>query len=238
MARRLPLFDCRMSLKNTITLLILGLAAFPAMGSPSKQEIERKTDQELISLLNDNDSSVRCIAVMVLGLRFDNPHAPVILSPISPQTPHPEGTAMPNELVEKTSVLAKGDGDLKVRLSALKALSSFKCRTNTTPILTILLEDHSCIIRIRAAQALISFKHEYHEPISDKTVQVLIDCLNPNNSSDDIWQAAETLGNLGVRAKQSLPYLKELEHHNSKQVREYAEEAVRKIQKKSNRKTP
>lgn len=220
----------RMSMKNTVTFLILCLTASLVMGSLSKQEIERKTDHELISLLNDDDGSVRCIAVMALGLRFDNPHAPVILSHISMQTPHPEGMAMPNGLVEKTTVLAKGDGDLKVRLAALKALSSFKFRTNTTPILTTLLDDQSCIIRIRTAQALISFRGEYHEPIPGKTVQVLVDCLNPNNSPDEIWQAADTLGNVGIQAKESLPSLKELEQHKSQQVRKYAKEAVRKIE--------
>ncbi|HUE37031.1 MAG TPA: hypothetical protein VMO20_06545, partial [Candidatus Acidoferrum sp.] len=117
------------------------------------------------------------------------------------------------------------------RVAAVMALEMFKYRTNTTPIFAVLLEDPTCIIRIRAAQGLIDFANDYHEPISDTVVSTLIGCLDSTNSPDDIWQAEESLGDLGARAKGSLPFLVKLKHSKSPQVREYAREAIRKIEK-------
>lgn len=220
-------------MKHPTILLTIGLLSISAMcshASLTKKAIEKKSDSELINLLTNGESSVRSIAIMVLGLRYDDPQAPVILSPLSVQATRPKDVALPNGLLEKTANLAKEDSDLKVRLAAIRALSSFRCRTNTTQILTMLLEDRVCIIKIRAAQALIGFATNYRETVSDKVVQTLIDCVSPNNSTDDIWQAAEALGQLGARAKDSLPFLVKLDQHQSEQVREYTKAAVIRIQ--------
>lgn len=225
-------------MRNVITLLMFGLSTSLIMGSLSRQEIEGKTDMELVELLDNSNSSTRGTAVMVLGLRFRNPHAPVVMSHIWPRPPHSKETTIPNGLLEKVTALVKSDSDLKVRLSALGALGSFKFHTNTTPILNTLLEDPSCIIRIRAAQTLIGFEDEYREPVSDKVVHVLVHCLNPDNLPDYIWQAAGTLGNLGGRARQALPFLRKLEDHESQQVREYARQASLKIQNELKRENP
>lgn len=223
-----------MPIRNAPTLLALGFAALLAMGAVSVREIRGKSDMELMELLNDSDGTTRCACLMALGSRFRNPNTPVILAPaVAEAAAHSQGVPMPKGLLEKTSALAKSDGDLRVRLAAVMALSSFKFHTNTSPVLTTLLEDQCCIIRIRAAQALIGFMGAYHEPISDRVVQALVDCLDPNNSPDDLWQAAATLGNLGRRAKEALPSLEELEKHDSPQVRRYAREAVLKVQRES-----
>ena len=143
--------------KNAPTLVVLGLTTFLAMGSISIQEIKSKSDVELLELLSSSDSATRCACLMALGFRFRNPDTPVILGPALAQEAHSQGTPMPNGLLERTAALAKSDSDLKVRVAAVMALSSFKFRTNTSQVLATLLEDRSCIIKIRAAQALIGF---------------------------------------------------------------------------------
>lgn len=225
-------------IKNAFTLLILGFTTLLAVGAVlTAQEIKGKSDMELTRLLDDGDSHIRRACLIALGSRFRNPNTPVILaSPVENTEAHSEEVPMPKGLLEKTAALAKSDSDLKVRITAVVALSSFKFHTNTTPILNALLEDRSCIIKIRAAQALIDFKSGYNEPISDRVVQTLIDCLDTNNSPDDLWQAAATLGTLGKQAKAALPLLEKLEEHPSPEVREYAKEAVLKLQKASRRK--
>lgn len=215
---------------KTIIVLCFLAVTFLVSGTPLMSDIEHKPDLELLGLLTNDDSSVRTSSLVVLGLRFNNPDA-LVINPISNQMPYPKGVALPNGLLETTVSLAKSDNNLNVRLAAVIALETFKYRTNTTPILTALLQDPTCIIRIRAAQALIDFATDYHEPISDKVVSTLISCLDSNNSSDDIWQAEESLGDLGARAKESLPFLVKLKHNKSAQVREYAREAIRKIEK-------
>jgi HEAT repeat protein len=223
-------------INTSATVLILGFAGFVAIGAVSIQEIKGKSDIELTALLSDSDGDTRCACLMALGSRFRNPSTPVILAPsVADATAHSKGVSMPKGLLEKTAALAKSDSDLSVRLAAVMALSSFKFHTNTTPVLNALLEDQCCIIKIRAAQALVGFRDEYHEPISDRVVQALIGCLDPKNSPDDLWQAASTVGNLGERAEAALPFLEKLERHDSPQVREYAKEAVLKLQKKSRR---
>jgi hypothetical protein len=217
-------------MKTIITVCFLTLT-FLAAAAPSMNDIDRKTDLELLGLLTNIDNSVRCDSLMVLGLRFNNPDAIVAMSPAPMQTAHPKGVALPTGLLEKTVSLAKTDNDLKVRVAAVIALEMFKFRTNTTPILAALLEDPTCIIRIRAAQGLIEFANDYHKPISDTVVSTLVSCLDSTNSPDDIWQAEESLGDLGSRAKESLPLLVKLKHSKSPQVREYAREAIRKIEK-------
>jgi HEAT repeat protein len=217
-------------MKTIITLFVFA-ATYLVAAAPSTEEIGRETDSELIDSLTNNESSVRCASLTVLGLRFNDPEALVIMSAIWWQTPHSKGVALPKTLLGTTVSLAKNDSDLRVRLAAVMALEMFKYRTNTTPILNSLLEDPTCIIRIRAAQGLIDFADDYHEPISEKVVSALIGCLNTNNSPDDIWQAEETLGYLGAQAKEALPLLAKLKHSKSPEVQEYAKEAIRKIHK-------
>ncbi|HTV42615.1 MAG TPA: HEAT repeat domain-containing protein [Candidatus Sulfotelmatobacter sp.] len=221
-------------MKIILTLWFLALA-FVAVGAPTKQEIERMTDLELIDLLTNDDSSARCASLLILGLRFNNPESPVTMSPFLYQPCYPKGVTLPKGLLEKTVSLAKTDDDVHVRLVAVMALGMFKFRTNTTPILTALLDDPTCIIRIRAAQGLIDFSDDYHEPISDTVISTLISCLDSTNPPDDVWQAEESLGDLGARAKQSLPFLVKLKHSKSPEVREYASEAIRKIKKELKR---
>ena len=215
---------------KTIIVLCFLAGTFLVSGAPSMNDIERKTDLELLGMLTNGDSSVRCSSLMVLGLRFNNPYA-LVINPVSDQIPYPKGVALPSGLLETTVSLANCDSNLMVRLAAVMALEMFKYRTNTTPMLTALLQDPACIIRIRAAQGLTDFAADYHEPISDSVVITLIGCLDSTNSPDDIWQAEESLGDLGARAKGSLPFLAKLKHSKSAQVREYAREAIRKIEK-------
>ncbi len=216
---------------KVIITLCLSVVAFLAISAPPMQDIERESDSELFNLLTNSDSFTRCDSLMILGLRFNNPDAIVAMSPAPDQVPYPTGIALPRGLLERTMSLAKADPDIKVRLLAVAALEQFKCRTNTTPILKQLLKDRTCIIQIRAAQALMNFANEYHEPISDNVVSTLINCLDTTNSPDDIWQAEESLGNLGARGKKALPFLAKLKHNKSPEVREYAGKAIRKIQK-------
>jgi hypothetical protein len=176
--------------------------------------------------------------MMALGYRFRNPATRLILGPAVAGAAYPKETCMPTGLVDKAAALARDDADLNVRLAAVMALSSFKFHTNTTPALIALLADPYCIIKIRAAQALIDFKDEYHEPIPRQVVGKLIECLNPNNPPDDLWQTAATLGDLGKGAKEALPFLERLKQHSSPQVRTYATEAVLKVQKQLANKRP
>ena len=216
-------------MKTAIALCIFAMT-FLAVGAPPMQDIERKSDLELVNLLTNGDSEIRCASLIVLGLRFDDPNVPMLMSQILTET-HPKEVALPPVLLERTVSLAKSDEDLRVRLAAVIALGQFRFRTNTAPILMALLRDRICIIRIRAAQALIDFEDDYHEPICGSVVPTLISCLDTNNSPDDIWQAAETLGDLGAQAKEALPLLTKLKHNESREVREYVREVARKIRK-------
>lgn len=223
-------------MKLFINALALG-AAILSVGALSIDEIDRKTDSELMQLLTNSDSFTRALSLAALSVRFRNPQKGLPMSPFRSE-PRSKETPLPSGLLEEAISRAKEDSDLRVRIAAVGALSAFKFRTNTSPVLTSLLNDPCCIIRIRAAQALIGFEDDYHEPTSDKVVTVLINCLDPKNSPDDLWQAAYTLGNLGLRAQKSLPSLKLLEENKSEQVREYAREAIQKIQNALKRNSP
>ncbi len=203
------------------------------MGAVSVRELKNMSDRELTALLDTSDSATRAACLMALSFRFQNPKMPVLLGPAAAEPAHSAEVAIPSGLLEKAGALAKSDSDLKVRLAAVMALRSFKFRTNTSPALNVLLEDRCCIIRIRAAQALIAFSKEYHERIPQRVIEALVECLDPEHSEDELWQAAAVAGSLGSRGREALPSLKRLQQHKSAKVRQYAEEAIARILKKS-----
>jgi hypothetical protein len=164
-----------------------------------------KTVAELLELLENKDSTVRHCAASFLGERYRNPKAIVINGPIhKPNSPSPE-FPIPPQVVPKLAEHLKTDPDLSVRMCAVFALRDLRFRTNTTPILVSGLDDKDGLIRIRTCTALIDISQEYSEPLTERVIPTLTQCLAPNGEIEDIWQAAYASEQLGSAGRPLIP---------------------------------
>jgi len=116
-----------------------------------------------------------------------------------------------------------------VRMCAVFALCDLRFRTNTTPVLLAGLDDKDVVIRIRTCTALIDISRDYSEPLAERVIPTLIQCLKPDGEVEDIWQAAYACEQLGAAGKPLIPALERLKKHDSSKVRYYAKRAISKI---------
>jgi len=110
------------------------------------------------------------------------------------------------------------------------ALDDLKFRTNTTPLLVTGLDDKEKLIRIRTCTALIEISRDYSEPLTERVIPTLTQCLAPEGQIEEIWQAAYASEELGSAGRPLIPALEQLEKHESSKVRYYAKRAVSKIE--------
>lgn len=189
-----------------------------------------KTVAELLELLEDKDSTVRHCAAIFLGDRYRNPKAIVIDGPIhKPNSPAPE-LPIPSQVVSRLTEHLKADPDLSVRMCAVFALRDLRFHTNTTPILVTGLDDRDVLIRIRTCTALIDISQDYSEPLAERVIPTLSQCLAPDGQIEDIWQAAYATEQFGSAGKPLIPALERLKKHESSKVRYYANRALAKIE--------
>jgi hypothetical protein len=188
-----------------------------------------KTVAELLELVENKDSTVRHCAAIFLGDRYRNPKAIVIDGPVhKPDSPPPE-FPIPAQVVPSLAQHLKTDPDLSVRMCAVFALRDLRFHTNTTSILVTGLDDKDVLIRIRACTALIDISQDYSEPLVERVIPTLIQCLSPDGEVENIWQAAYAAEELGDAGKPVIPTLQQLAKHKSSKVRYYAERALSKI---------
>jgi HEAT repeat protein len=189
-----------------------------------------KTVAELLELLENKDNTVRECAAIFLGERYRNPKAVVINAPIhKPNSPVPE-LPIPALVGPRLAEHLKTDPDLSVRICVVFALRDLRFHTNTTPILVSGLDDKAVLIRIRTCTALIDISQDYSEPLVERVIPTLIQCLAPDGEVEDIWQAAYAAEQLGSSGVPLVPALQRLRKHKSSKVRDYAKRALTKIQ--------
>ena len=189
-----------------------------------------KTVAELLQLLENKDGTIRQCAAIFLGERYRNPKAIVINGPIhKPNSPPPE-LPIPAQVVPRLAQHLSTDPDLSVRICAVFALRDLRFHTNTVPVLVIGLDDKDVLIRIRTCTALIDISQDYSEPLAERVIPTLIQCLSPDGEVEDIWQAAYAAEQLGSAGGPLIPALERLKKHDSSKVRYYAERALSKIE--------
>ena len=110
------------------------------------------------------------------------------------------------------------------------ALRDLRFHTNTAPVIVTGLDDKDVLIRIRTCTALIDISQDYSEPLVERVIPTLIQCLSPDGEVEDIWQAAYAAEQLGSAGKPLIPALQRLAKHESSKVRHYAKRALSKIQ--------
>jgi HEAT repeat protein len=195
-----------------------------------------KTVAELLVLLGNKDHKVRYCAAIFLGERYRNPKTSVINGPIQkPNSPAPE-FPIPADVVPRLAEHLKSDADWDVRAGAVFALRDVRFHTNTTSLLAAGLDDRDALIRIRTCTALIDISHEYPEPLVERVIPTLAQCLSPDGEVEHIWQAAYAAEGLGGEGKPLIPALVRLKKHESEKVRHYAESALSKIESSSTEK--
>lgn len=189
-----------------------------------------KTVAELLELLENNDSTVRHCAAIFLGERYRNPKAIAINGPVhKPNSPSPE-LPIPAQVVPRLAEHLKTDPDVSARMCSVFALRDLRFRTNTTPILVAGLEDKDVLIRIRTCTALIDISQDYSEPLAERVIPTLTQCLAPDGEIENIWQAAYACEQLGGAGKSLIPALQRLKKHDSSRVRYYAKRAISRIE--------
>ncbi len=201
-----------------------------AMAAEPAYNFSDKSVSELLRLLGDSDASKRECAAIFLGLRYQNPDRPHLDPPLlklgSPAPELPVSSQVISALSNHLS-----DPEVGVRLCALSALEDLRYRTNVTAIIVDALTNDSTLVKIRTAATLTRISDDYHESLPAPVVPTLIDCLNPGESPDDLWQAAYYVGCLGSKGSAAIPALEKLANHKSSKVRKYAAEALTKLKK-------
>jgi hypothetical protein len=216
-----------------LRILIVAFGIFSAcrVGAiQPKHNYSDKTVGELLELLENRDSTVRYCAAIFLGARYRNPKTIVSDWPIpKPNSPAPE-FPIPAQVVPRLAQHLKTDPDWDSRVGAVFALRDLRFRTNTIPALVAGLDDRDVLIRIRTCTALIDISHDYSEPLVERVIPTLSQCLAPDGEVEHIWQAAYAAEELGAAAKPLIPDLLRLKGHESEKVRHYAGQALSKIE--------
>lgn len=222
--------SCKINFIAFVALAILFGSIIKSFSISPPFDYSDKRIDELVGLLNDTNIEKRECATYFLGVRYMNPYRPDLLNrPVLKHgSPKPE-FPIPTEVIPKLAALLAQDSSVGVRLSALGALENIRYQTNTSPIIVAALTNTFTLVRMHAAESLNRISKQYSEPLPSQVVPTLIDCLNSSEDPEEIWQAALTVGNMGVSAKDAIPALEKLKTHPSKKVRQYAEEALKRI---------
>lgn len=222
--------SCRINVAAFVALAILFGSIIKSFSATPPFDYSDKQIGELVGLLNDTNVEKRECAAYFLGVRYMNPHRPDLLNKplLTAGSPKPE-FPIPTEVIPQLTTLLTQDSNVGVRLSALGALENLRYQTNTSPIIIAALTNSFTLVRMHAAESLNRISKQYNEQLPSQVVPTLISCLNPAEDPDEIWQAALIVGNMGASAKAAIPALEKLKTHPTKKVRQYAEEALERI---------
>ena len=202
----------------------------PAVAVQPPLNFSEKPVSDLLKLLHDKDAKVRQSAAIFIGLRYKDPRSIKVNEPhirvrsVAPEFP------MPDSVLAGLVQLACSDPDDGVRICAVQALRDLRFCTNTTPLLKRALTNESVLVRIRAANALREITTEYREALPEEVVPILTAIVESRASADELWQAAYALGQLGRTANAAAPALERLTKHSSRKVRQYAKDALARVQ--------
>jgi HEAT repeat protein len=128
--------------------------------------------------------------------------------------------AMP-ELIE----LAKRDANASIRWQAAYALAQLG--EESLPTLVELLADKDANVRLNAMHAMQRFAGK-----AKAAVAPLIKILKEESNNSLRWTAAQTLGAIGTEAKDAIPALKEATQDKDQNVRSFAQQALKQIERK------
>jgi HEAT repeat protein len=189
-------------------------------------DFQKRTINELLLMMDSTNVMTRVFATTGIAWHLD-------LDKMSPDQTKADMKLVPT-IAAKAFDLLKKDEILQVRLASINLLSQldYDDWTNTIEMISYALADKDSLIRVRAIDALNVAAHEHHQKMPDEAINTLVECLKTTTDPETLWQAALVAGQIGKDAEPTIPMLKKLSLHPNKKVRQYAIEALRKLNPK------
>lgn len=216
---------------RVLTVVMLAQACICFAAGVSKSSLSSMSDEQLVVVLQETNSSRRLAAVNLLSMRYRQPGSLVIHSKYPPQEPYPANKPIPDSVVQGMFKVAMEDQEVVLRLAAADGMRSFLARTNIVSLYDRLLDSTNDSVRVRVAVILTEVLLQDGKAVSNHILATLAQCLTLSQNQSVLLQALECVGKIGFDARVLRLQIEPLEKHQLRDVRSAARKALRSIKR-------
>jgi len=219
------------TLWRVLAVVMLAQARICFAGGVSEAySLSSMSDEQILVVLQDTNSSRRLTGVNLLSMRYRQPGSLVIQSKHPPQDPYPVDKPIPDSVIQGMFRVAMDDRDVVLRPAAADGMRSFMGRTNVVRLYARLLDSTNTSVKVQVAGILTELSLQDGKPVDNRILATLAQCLTFSENQSVLLQALECVGKIGANAQHLRPQIELLSKHQSRDVRSGARKALRSIQ--------